>query len=73
MRISVVATNATTGFAGSGLVALRFSLGSNSAAASTDFQLPVGIYDFEMGDEFDRLNFNFIVATSIVSVMRITP
>lgn len=73
VKISVVATAASTAPANAGLVAIKFSLGSNSSAASTDFQVPAGVYEYELGDEFDRINFNFVVATSVVSVMRITP
>lgn len=67
----IISVGGTTPTA-TGLAAIRFSLGSNSSAVTTDFQLPAGVFVFEMGDEFDRINF-FAVAGCVISVMRITP
>jgi hypothetical protein len=66
IRISVGATTP----AATGVVAIRFSFGANSTAAATDFQLPSGVFDFETGEEFDRVNL-FGVVGCVISVMRL--
>ena len=70
IRISVCGTTP----AATGLVAVRFSLAATGAttAVATDFQLPAGVYDFMLGDEFDTVNL-YGVAACVVSIMRITP
>lgn len=61
-----------------GPVYVRFSLGANSTATTADLSLPggssPGLYYFETGDEFDRLNFlnNNGASTTVVSVMRLS-
>jgi len=67
----IISVGGTTPTA-TGLVAIRFSLGANSTSSATDFQLPAGVFVFEMGDEFDRVNL-FGVAGCVVSIMRLTP
>jgi hypothetical protein len=58
--------------AATGLVAVRFSLSTKGAttAVATDFQLPAGVFDFELGDEYDTINL-YGVAGCVVCIMRL--
>lgn len=69
VRQSIMVSVGGTTPTATGLVAFRLSLGSNSTAVSTDAQLPAGVYFFELGDEYDRINL-FGVAACVVSVCR---